>query len=175
MDKNSYFSKNFVLALIISATIILSTLLLSSFEGFNAPPEVANQTATEIENLRATTTWAEIFLNNFLLTLITFIPIFGILFAVYVQFSTGYTIGALAQAYHLNNVLVTLTLLTTPIGILEYTAYILSLAESIILVYSAYKKELKKRIVNHTWKTFAIVALLLLIGAVVEAALIGRL
>jgi len=178
-NKNSYFSKNLILALIISATIILSTLLLSSFVGFNAPPEDAQQIATEIENLRATTTWLDIFINNFRLTLLTFIPAFGIFFAVFVQFGTGYAFGAVAQTlyetYHVNNLQITLLTLLTPVGILEYSAYILALAESITLAYSIYKKQLKKRLVTHTWKTLTAVTLLLLIGAVVEAALIGRL
>jgi len=175
MSKNNYFSKNFILTLIISATIILSTLLLSSFIGFNAPPEDAQQITEEVKNLAKTTTWTDIFLNNFLLTLITFTPVFGILFAVFVQFGTGYAFGALAQAYNVNNVQITLLTLVTPVGILEYSSYILALAESIILVYSIYKKELKKRLVTHTWKTLTAVALLLLIGAVVEAFWIGRL
>jgi len=175
MDNNRYFSKNFIRMLIISATMILLTLLLSSFIGFGAPPEDAEQIATEVENLIATATWTDIFLNNFLLTLITFIPAFGIFFSVYVQFNTGYAFGALAQVHHVNNLQITLLTLVTPVGILEYSAYILALAESITLVYSTYKKELKKRLVTHTWKTFIFVALLLLIGAIIEAALIGRL
>jgi len=175
MNNDTYFSKNFIHTLIISAIIILSTLLLSSFIGFNASPEEAEQIAKEVENLTATATWIDIFLNNFLLTLITFTPIFGIIFAVYVQFNTGYAFGALAQNYNWNNLQLTLTVLVTPVGILEYSAYILALAESIILIYSIYKKELKKRLVNHTWKTLTTVALLLLIGAVIETALIGRL
>jgi len=175
MSKNSYFSQSFVLALIISAILILATLLLSSFEGFNAPPEVAEQIDREIKNLRATETWVGIFLHNFGLTLVTFIPVFGILFAIFVQFSSGYAIGALSQVYHVNNVQVILIALASPVGILEYSAYILALAESIIIVYSAYKKELKKRLANHAWKTLIIVALLLLIGALIEASIIGRL
>jgi len=179
MDDERYFSKNFIRALIISAIIILSTLLLSSFVGFYAPPEDAQQLASEIKNLAATTTWLDIFINNFRLTLITFIPGFGIFFAVFVQFSTGYAFGAVAQTlyetHHVNNLQITLLSLVTPVGILEYSAYILALAESITLVYSIYKKELKKRLVTHTWKTLTAVALLLLIGAVVEAAFLGRL
>jgi len=175
MSNNNYFSKSFIRSLIISAVIILSTLLLSSFVGFNASPKDAEQIKQEVENLTETTTWTDIFLNNFLLTLVTFIPAFGIFFAVFVQFGTGYVFGAVAQAYHVNNVQITLLTLVTPVGILEYSAYILALAESITLIYSIYKKGLKKRLVTHTWKTLTAVALLLLIGAVVEAAFIGRL
>jgi len=175
MSEYRYFSKNFVRALIISAIIIFSTLLLSSFVGFNASPEDAQQIATELENLASTTTWTDIFLNNFLLTLIAFIPVFGILFEVFVQFNTGYAFGAVAQIYHVNNIRAVLITLATPVGLLEYSAYILALTESLIMLYSIYKKELKKRLVTHTWKTLIAVASLLLIGAVVEAFLIGRL
>jgi len=175
MNQDGYFSKSFIFALFISAALIFSTLLLSSFQGYAAPPEDVDQIATQIENLRATTRWTDIFLNNFRLTLVTFIPVFGIFFAVFVQFNTGYIAGALAQTVHVNNVQVILIALASPVGVLEYSAYIFALAESMIIVYSTYKKELKKRLVNHTWKTLTIVVLLLLIGAVVEASLIRRL
>jgi len=175
MDDNSYFSKKFMRALLVSATIIFSTLLLASFQGFDAPPDVANQIATDIQHEAATTTWLNIFLNNLLLTLVVFVPFFGIVFSLFVQFNTGYAIGAIAQTEGVSNVLITLLLLTTPVGVLEYVSYIFALAESIILAYSAYKRQLKHRLVNSTWKTILLVAVLLLIGAVVEAALLGRL
>jgi uncharacterized membrane protein SpoIIM required for sporulation len=174
-NKSRYFSQAFMVAFIVSGIVILSTLLLSSFIGFGAPPEVANEIANEIENQAATTNWLDIFLNNFGLTLITFVPFFGFAFSIYVQFSTGYVLGALSQTYNVSNVLAMLVTLATPVGLLEYTAYIFALAESIILAYSTYRKELKKRLVNHTWKTLILVASLLLIGAIVEAAIIGRL
>ena len=176
MEKKSrYFSQTFTVAFLVSAAAILSTLMLSSFIGFDAPPEVADQIANEVENLAATTNWLDIFINNFGLTLATFTPFFGFLFAIYVQFNTGYAFGALAQAYNVSNVLAVLLTLATPVGLLEYTSYIFALTESITLAYSTYKKELKKRLVNHTWKTLILVALLLLIGAIVEATFIGRL
>jgi uncharacterized membrane protein SpoIIM required for sporulation len=91
------------------------------------------------------------------------------------QFNTGYACDAVVQAYNVSNVLAVLLTLATPVGLLEYTSCIFALTESIILAYSTYKRELKKRLVNHTWKTLILVALLLLIGAIVEAAFIGRL
>jgi len=175
MNDNIYLSRSFIRAFIIAVIVIFSVLLLASFLGFNSSPETADQIATEVENLAATTTWTDIFLNNFGLTLVTFVPFFGIFFALYVQFNTGYILGALAQAYNIGNVQATLSILASPIGLLEYSAYTLALAESINIVFLAYKKELKKRLFNHTWKTLIIVALLLLIGAVVEASLLRRL
>jgi len=174
-SKGRYFSRIFLFAFLVSAVAIFSTLIGSSFIGFDAPPEVADEIAKEVEQLAATTSWVDIFVNNFGLTLVTFVPFFGFAFAMYVQFSTGYAFGALAQAYKVNNVLAILFTLATPIGILEYTAYIFALTESIILAYSTFKRGLKKRLVNHTWKTLILVVLLLLIGAIVEAALLGRL
>jgi uncharacterized membrane protein SpoIIM required for sporulation len=74
-----------------------------------------------------------------------------------------------------NNVEVVLVTLATPVGLLEYTSYIFALTESVILAYSIYRRELKKRFVNQARKTLLFVALLLFMGAIVEAALIGRL
>jgi uncharacterized membrane protein SpoIIM required for sporulation len=174
-NKGRYFSQHFTAAFVISAVVIFSTLLGSSFIGFDAPPDVADQIANEVENAAATTNWLDIFVNNFGLTLVTFVPFFGFFFAVYVQFGTGYAFGALAQVYNVSNIDAVLVTLITPVGLLEYTSYLFALTESIILAYSIRRREFKKRLVNHTWKTIILVALLLFTGAIVEAALIGRL
>jgi len=176
MEKKSrYFSPPFTFAFVISVIVIFSTLLGSSFLGFDAPSDVASQIANEVENAAASTNWLDIFVNNFGLTLVTFVPFFGFFFAVYVQFGTGYAFGALAQVYRVGNVDAVLVTLITPVGLLEYTSYILALTESIMLAYALYRREFKKRLVNHAWKTIILVALLLFTGAIVEAALIGRL
>jgi len=75
----------------------------------------------------------------------------------------------------MSNVEAVLVTLVTPVGLLEYTAYIFALTESVILAYSIYRREFKKRLVNQAWKTLLFVALLLFLGAIVEVALIGRL
>jgi len=67
-----------------------------------------------------------------------------------------------------------LVTLATPSGVLEYTSYLFALSESIVLAHSVYKGELKERLVNYTWKTIILVAVLLIIAAIVEAAFIGR-
>jgi uncharacterized membrane protein SpoIIM required for sporulation len=172
-NKGRYFSQHFTAAFIISAIVIFSTLLGSSFIGVDAPPDIADQIANEVENEAGTTNWLDIFINNLGLTLITFVPFFGFFFAIFIQFSTGYAFGALAQVYGVSNVDAVLVTLFTPVGLLEYTAYILALTESIILAYSIYRREFKKRLVNQAWKTIILVALLLFMGAIVEAALIG--
>ena len=173
--KSGYFSPPFTFAFVISVIMIFSTLLGSSFIGFHAPSDVANQIANEVQDAAATTNWMDIFVNNFGLTLVTFVPFFGFFFAIYVQFGTGYAFGALAQVYGVSNIDAVLVTLITPVGLLEYTSYLFALTESIILAYSIRRREFKKRLVNHTWKTIILVALLLFTGAIVEAALIGRL
>jgi hypothetical protein len=174
-NKSTYFSQVFMIAFIVSAVVIFSTLLLSSFVGFNAPADIAAQIASDEENQAATTTWYYIFINNFGLTLFTFMPFFGFAFEMFTQFDTGYSFGALAQVYQVNNVQAVLITLATPVGFFEYASYIFASAESLVVAYSIYKREFMNRLVNHTWKTLIFVALFLLIGAIVEAALIGRL
>src|SRR5512139_2139205 len=114
--KSRYFSPVFINAFIVSIVVIFSVLLLSSFIGFSAPPDVVAQIASDEENLAATTTWYDIFINNFGLTLVAFVPFFGFAFEMFTQYNTGYVFGALAQAYQVNNIQAVLVTLATPIG-----------------------------------------------------------
>jgi uncharacterized membrane protein SpoIIM required for sporulation len=68
----------------------------------------------------------------------------------------------------------TLLILSSPTGLLEYTAYILTLSESFIIVYSVVKKKVRKRLSKQTWKTLLVVTGLLLVGGIVEAITIGN-
>jgi len=89
-NKGRYFSGVFRVALLISVVVIFSTLLIASFIGFDAPADVADQIASDVESQAATTTWQDIFVNNFGLTLITFVPFFGFAFEIHIEFNTGY-------------------------------------------------------------------------------------
>jgi hypothetical protein len=170
-----YFSKSFIVCLIVSTAIIFTILIFGSYRGFQVTPQQANQSSTEVGQMRGTATWYGIFLNNFEIAVITFVPIIGFVWMSFVQLNTGYILGNLAKAYGVDYILIISNIVTSPTGLLEYSAYILSLAESIVLVYSAYNRILKERVKQHTWKTLLIVTGLLFVGAVVETLTIGRL
>ena len=115
----------------------------------------------------------DFFSNNVRVTLISFIPVIGSVWMSFVQYNTGYVFGILAKAYEVNFVLVTVLTIVSPTGLLEYSAYILAVGESFIIVYATLKKNFKKRLSKHTWKTLLTVIVLLFIGGIVEAVLVG--
>ncbi|MHA2429280.1 MAG: hypothetical protein ACXADB_14755, partial [Candidatus Hermodarchaeia archaeon] len=78
-----------------------------------------------------------------------------------------------AKAYGVNFFSLTLLTLGSPTGLLEFSAYILTLSESFIIVYSTVTKKVRKRLSKQTWKTLLIVIGFLLIGAIAEAISIG--
>jgi uncharacterized membrane protein SpoIIM required for sporulation len=172
--KNRYFSKPFIFGIIISVVLIFSILILSGSRGEQVTLEQANQTLNDIGREAENVTAISIFLNNAQIALISFIPILGSVWMAFVQYNTGYLFGNLAKAYGIDFISLISYAITTPDGLLEYSAYIFALSESFIIVYSTLEKNIKERLSKHTWKTLLIVVGLLLIAAIVEAASIGR-
>jgi uncharacterized membrane protein SpoIIM required for sporulation len=168
-----YFSKPFTYCIIVSSILIFSVLIVGGSQGEQVTVEQAQQILMEIEKELGDFTALNIFSHNLQITLISFIPIIGSAWMLFVQYSTGYLFGNFAKAYGVNFLSLTLLTLVSPIGLLEYTAYILTLSESFIIVYSTVKKKVRKRLSKQTWKTLFIVIGFLLIGGIVEAILIG--
>jgi uncharacterized membrane protein SpoIIM required for sporulation len=111
-----------------------------------------------------------IFRNNFLLCLVMFIPIVGVAFGLFILFSTGIALGAIATIQGIPVILDFLILLITPIFWIEFVSYSLAMTASIWLS----RRLLQKRWRELKWTgiSIAITALLLVIGAVFEAWLI---
>jgi uncharacterized membrane protein SpoIIM required for sporulation len=171
--RNRYFSKPFIACIATSFVIILSILVLSGSSGEQISMREANQILNDITGEVASLTAADIFINNAEIALFSIIPIVGSAWMGLVQYNTGYLLGNLAKAYGISYVSLLSYTLTTPVGLLEYTAYTLALSESFILVYSALRRNIKERFLKNTWKTSVIVVGVLLIAAILEARLIG--
>ena len=142
-------------------------------QGEQVTVEQAQQILMEFEKEIRDFTALKIFSHNLQITLISFIPIIGSAWMLLVQYSTGYIFGNIAKAYGINFFSLTLLTLGSPTGLLEFSAYILTLSESFIIVYSTVKKKVRKRLSKQTWKTLFIVIGFLLIGGIVEAISIG--
>ncbi|MEM3672986.1 MAG: stage II sporulation protein M [Candidatus Bathyarchaeia archaeon] len=112
-----------------------------------------------------------IFGNNFMITLIMFIPIFGPFFGGYVFYNTGVVISALATAQNAPPTLVFLLLFLTPVAWLEFLAYSTAIAESIWLVRRILQRRGKNELVNASI-FISICAVLLAVAAVIETAMI---
>jgi uncharacterized membrane protein SpoIIM required for sporulation len=175
-DIGGYFSKPFILCLVISTVIIFTCVIIGSFRGATVSMEEANAFSNETESERASATWLSIFINNFAIVSVpVLIPYYGVIWMGAIQYNTGFLVGELAKATGIDNILYISALVTDPVGVLEFLAYILICAESLLFIYVAYKREIVKRLEHHTWKTILLVAILLLVGAVVEAFTLGRL
>ena len=146
---------------------------MSGIQGEQITVEEAQQILMEIENEVGNFTALNFFSHNLQIALISFIPIIGSVWMLFVQYNTGYIIGVFAKAFGLNFFSLTLLILGSPTGLLEYCAYILTLSESFIIVYFAVKKKARMRLSKQTWKTLLIVIGFLLIGGIVEAITIG--
>jgi uncharacterized membrane protein SpoIIM required for sporulation len=147
---------------------------VSGRQGEQVTVEQAQQILLEIENEFGDFTALHFFSHNLQIALISFIPIIGSAWMVFVQFTTGYVVGTIAKAYEVNFFSLLLLTLGSPTGLLEYSAYILSLSESFIIIYATVQKKGRKRLSTQTWKTLFLVIGLLLIGGIVEAASLGH-
>ncbi len=127
-----------------------------------------NQTLVENDDLASLT--GAIFVNNFMLCLIMFIPVAGAVFGMFVLFSTGTAIGAISMVQGMPAGLTILLLMITPIFWIEFASYSLGMTESIWL----FRRLTQKRWRELKWTAIfiGVTAGLLAIGAVVEAWLI---
>ena len=155
----------FVIALIV--TIIGSYVPLSAKDALTLSNQV-NQTLNE--NKANNTLTQYIFINNFEICLLMFIPVVGAALGMFILFDTGLALGAIAATQGYPTWLGLASLVVTPVFWLEFAAYSIAMAESIWL----FRRLTQKRWRELKWTTISIgvCAALLIIGAVVEVWLI---
>ncbi len=166
----------FILALMILVTVI-GALVPTSPQESKEITNAVNQTV--IDNKSSGTLAPAIFINNFLLCLLMFIPLAGSAIGLVIMFNTGYVIGAefryevstanagpaIANIQPSTAILILVFAFVT--FACEYISYAIGTSESIWLF---------RRLVQRRWGELkntgilvGIVALLLTIGALVEA------
>jgi len=163
----TYFSREFVVCLVLSAVLVYACLFVGVWQGQLAPPEKVKQTVQNVEKLREQASFTFIFLSNYKYALIAVIPLFGAVQHGFVQFKTGYIIGALAANGKTSGFALAATLLAMPHGMLEYAAYTFAVAESLALTYAAAKRRFRERL-RQAWKTIVLVGVLLAAAAALE-------
>jgi uncharacterized membrane protein SpoIIM required for sporulation len=159
----------FVFAMIIT---VIGSLVPMDAQEANQISDNLNQTVTTLGDEGVLTQF--IFGNNFIICLLMFIPVLGALFGFYALFNTGIAVSAIATAEGYPLTLVFLSLLLTPVFWLEFAAYSIAIAESVWL----FRRILQGR--SRGWRELkiagflvSICAVVLLVGAVVEVALIS--
>jgi hypothetical protein len=136
----------------------------------------ADQLNQEIVNLRNSASVQNILENNLIICLVMFIPIFGPMLGIFALYNSGVAIEAQVIATSLNvpPLLALYTEFLLPVIWLEFIAYSTAFAESFWIIRRAMQGLFRKEVKNAAI-LIAISALLLLIGAIVETALIKAL
>lgn len=170
---------------IYSAILVFALILVALAAGFAVPvsPEFAqeiynqlNQTVTEGN---ATGTLAPaIFLNNFLLCLAMFIPLAGIGIGLFIMFSTGLAFRAVLEvqlamgvsaaspvSFDFSTAILALALIGITF-VAEFVSYTIGMTESVWLFRRLTQRRWRE--LKITAKLIGVVALLLIIGAIVE-------
>ncbi|MGA2385070.1 MAG: stage II sporulation protein M [Candidatus Bathyarchaeia archaeon] len=128
-----------------------------------------NQTAQQNKN--SGTLPQYIFLNNFRICLIMFIPIIGPIFGL-ISFSyTGYILGAESLLQGVPSVFYLLLLLILPFFWLEFISYSIAISESVWLIRRLLQKRFRE--FKNTAILIGVCAGLLALGAIIEAWLIS--
>jgi hypothetical protein len=167
---------------IYSTVFILLIALLTTVAGMfvQLPPDEAQAIYTQLNQTQSSPNLApDIFINNFSLCLLMFIPLAGLGIGLFILFSTGMAFRAIFDIQAANGLTSTATasnltastaigllLLIGAVFVLEYVSYTLAMTESVWLFRRILQKRWRE--VKITLALIGLVALLLAIGAIVE-------
>jgi hypothetical protein len=167
---------------IYSTVFILLIALLTTVAGMfvQVSPEEAQTIYTQLNQTQSSPHLApDIFINNFTLCLLMFIPLAGLGIGLFILFSTGMAFRATFDYQAANGLTSTATasnitastaigllLLIGAVFVLEYVSYTVAMTESVWLFRRIWQKRWSE--VKITLALIGLVALLLAIGAIVE-------
>lgn len=137
--------ERFALALPVFAVLLVSTFLGTLFP---VGPEEAGRFQRDVVE-RVSGAGFEgalvlIFANNLLALFLMHVPLLGILFGLYVTFSTGNFLGGLSALTGINPMLAFLTTFLLPHAIPEFLAYSLAVAESYLSARLLWRRRFKE-------------------------------
>lgn len=167
---------------IYSTVFILLIALLTTMAGMlvQVSPEEAQLIYTQLNQTQSSPNLAsEIFVNNFTLCLLMFIPLAGLGIGLFILFSTGMAFRAVFDYQAASGLTSTATasditastaigllLLIGAVFVLEYVSYTVAMTESVWFFRRILQKRWRE--VRITLALIGLVALLLAIGAIVE-------
>jgi hypothetical protein len=169
------YSTGFILLLAVLATIA-GTLVPISQQDAQVISDQLNQTVTQ--GTSGGTLIPDIFINNFSLCLLMFIPLAGLGIGLFILFSTGMAFRAVFEIQAANGLSGASTSNINPstailglvligaVFLLEYVSYTIAMTESVWLFRRMMQKRWSE--LKITAAVIGVVALLLIIGAVVE-------
>ena len=156
-----------ILFILVLAIVALAIGSMTTYDHDTAVSRsnVLNQTlnrALASNNLTQT-----IFINNFSLTLLMFIPLIGVGIGLFIMYNTGVGLAAIATVQGYPAYYAILDLMVNPIFWLEFVSYSIAMASCIWLI----RRLLQERWGELKWTaaSIGVCALLLGLGAVIEA------
>ena len=160
-----------LVVLLVFLVLAAMTYAVADEAYFTTTPKVASQTQQHVNAIRHNITPQSIFLNNFLVSIPTIVPVAGLILFGRVWINTALTIGQLAYSYGVSPLQYVIGVYV-PVGIIESSAYSVIITESIFLTSALAKGTIVERLKNQTWKALILYVALLVIAAIVEAELI---
>jgi hypothetical protein len=167
---------------IYSTVFILFVTILTTVAGMfvQVSPDEAQLIYTQLNQTQSSPNLApDIFINNFSLCLLMFIPLAGLGIGLFILFSTGMAFRAIFDYQAANGITSTATasnisastaigllLLIGVVFVLEYLSYTVAMTESVWLFRRIWQKRWSE--VKITLALIGLTALLLTIGAIVE-------
>lgn len=177
-DERPWLRQRFLLILVVTFICFYAIMFFSAMQFYNLGitpqgQEQANQTATQIDTLRQTTTWQSIFVNNLSVSIVLLLPAVGLIAFMIVLFNTGQVLGLLAASNGIHP-FTYLVATAIPVGIIETMAYSVLSAEMtyVLALFLSDKSLAYERLGRHSWKSFLVYIVVLILGAVVEIFLI---
>ena len=157
----------------IFATIILF-IILGIGSAMPLSGEEAKQLMEQFEDVMKDLSTFRIFINNFTVALLSFIPFIGVGIMGFVIFQTGKFLGYISTQSGIHPALLILSTIITVYGLIEFLGYGVAVSEGIIFSYSIIKKSFRSEI---KWLliSIAVSAALLLAAAALENFLVGAL
>ncbi|MFQ5758054.1 MAG: stage II sporulation protein M [Candidatus Bathyarchaeia archaeon] len=184
-----YLPREFIFSIVIAFIAFMAALIYGAWLGNQIPKSEAEEIAAimdaEIEQLASQPFFiraSAIFVHNLLRvhSWLTLVPIIGWIWMLFVTYNTGFVLGTFAQMFggdpvvRLLLALFALFVLGLPVVLFEVGAYVLLFAESLYVSYLALTKSgVRQRLRRHSWKTLLIYVLMLLIGALIESAMMS--
>lgn len=159
----------FLLCIIVTMAGVLTPLSQQEAQGISRDLDQQRQNITSMGGFQQTAT---IFGNNFLITLITFVPFAGPVFGLYVMYSTGIVIAADSLAHNVSPPWVFLNLIVLPFAWMEFLAYSVAFAGSAWLAWRITQARARTEI-SKTCTFISICAVILVIAAAIEVYMIA--
>lgn len=161
-------------ATIFLVSFLVLTVVLALASTTKLSPQEATQLNQTVTAIKPTT--LGIFFNNVRIDLIEFVPILGPAFGVYVSYSTGLVIAAIAQSSPVQGIggfEAFLVLLITPIYWMEFFSYSLAIEESVALVISARSRQMLRGEIKWLIGSILLAVAVLFVSAHLEASLVS--